>query len=418
MQDAFTIDATAAKIPYLKFLSIREGEGYTFPHIECAPDKFDSEYTQYMMTLFEKNVTGDTSEISPFTPEHVVIHDKTAIVLFPFEQMAKNEMFRDDAILSLSDSTPALNMKWAIVDEIVFERNIAGVPFDPKVTALFVEHDALWNIEYDEVYIDFPFSVYPVGEVDGKLANVSSEVRKTDMYAQHEDYGDRYCFSYQKIGEAKNPIRYAVYTYNTKYLVDVVCQSGGNPTDKKNMDTDSDESGVDTPVPSADKEQPAELKESSVNTETQETPESNVNTESPETPESNVNTETQETPESNVNTESPETPESSVNTETPESSVNTETQETPESPETPKSSVVENATLDSPEIQDPHPDEKTEHQEVPFVVPTSDSNDSAMADSERENSMLSTPTIYFFETIDEQTVSLWGFTNPELFVKL
>ena len=355
MQDAFTIDATAAKIPYLKFLSIREGDGYTFPHIECAPDKFDSEYTQYMMTLFEKNVTGDTSEISPFTPEHVVIHDKTAIVLFPFEQMAKNEMFRDDAILSLSDSTPALNMKWAIVDEIVFERNIAGVPFDPKVTALFVEHDALWNIEYDEVYIDFPFSVYPVGEVDGKLANVSSEVRKTDMYAQHEDYGDRYCFSYQKIGEAKDPIRYAVYTYNTKYLVDVVCQSGGNPTDKKNMDTDSDESGVDTPVPSADKEQPAELKESSVNTETQETP---------------------------------------------------------------KSSVVENTTLDSPEIQDPHPDEKTEHQEVPFVVPTSDSNDSAMADSERENSMLSTPTIYFFETIDEQTVSLWGFTNPELFVKL
>ena len=379
MQDAFTIDATAAKIPYLKFLSIREGDGYTFPHIECAPDKFDSEYTQYMMTLFEKNVTGDTSEISPFTPEHVVIHDKTAIVLFPFEQMAKNEMFRDDAILSLSDSTPALNMKWAIVDEIVFERNIAGVPFDPKVTALFVEHDALWNIEYDEVYIDFPFSVYPVGEVDGKLANVSSEVRKTDMYAQHEDYGDRYCFSYQKIGEAKDPIRYAVYTYNTKYLVDVVCQSGGNPTDKKNMDTDSDESGVDTPVPSADKEQPAELKESSVNTETQETPES---------------------------------------PEILKPSVNTETQETPESPETPKSSVVENTTLDSPEIQDPHPDEKTEHQEVPFVVPTSDSNDSAMADSERENSMLSTPTIYFFETIDEQTVSLWGFTNPELFVKL
>jgi hypothetical protein len=233
----FTIDETAGKIPFLRFLSILENDTYTFPHFSCTMATFDSEYVTYLMKLFELNVTGNESlSPSPFYSEHVLINEKanTAIVLFSFDTMAKKEVFSNHAILSLDDSTPVSNMKWAVVDEILFEKKLLTLPFDPKVTEFFLRHEPLWNIEYDKVYIDFPFSVYPVGETDGKLANTTGEVQPLDSYSRHEDYGNRYCFTYLPIGPVDNLIRYAMYTYQTKYLVG---QSGGENKEQDKNDT-------------------------------------------------------------------------------------------------------------------------------------------------------------------------------------
>ena len=255
----FSIDESAKKIPFLRFLSILENGTYTFPHFSCTLATFDSEYVTYLMKLFEQNVTGETvleepPNPSPFQPEHVLINDvaNTAIVLFSFDAMVEKEMFSNHAILSLDDSTPVLNMKWAIVDEIVFEKKLLTLPFDPKVTEFFSIHESLWNIEYDKVYIDFPFSVYPVEEKDGKLVNTTGEVAAIDSYSQHEDYGDRYCFTYLPIsassssifgGNSVELIRYSVYTYQTKYLVE---QTGGAKEEKEKQSRDSlDE--IDTP---------------------------------------------------------------------------------------------------------------------------------------------------------------------------
>jgi hypothetical protein len=228
--EAFAIDETAKKIPYLRFISVRENDDdqmmYTFPHFECTGETFDSEYTVFMMNLFEQTATNEI----PFTPKHILVNGNMALVMFSFEDMAKAEMFSNHAILSLSDSSPVLNMKWAIVDEIVFERNIMGVPFNTKISEFLFEHDSLWNIEYDRVYIDFPFSVYPVGEIDGQLVNINSDVKKNDVYTLHDDYGDRYCFTYKPMGDTNEIIRYAIYTHETKYVVEQTGmeQTGGN----------------------------------------------------------------------------------------------------------------------------------------------------------------------------------------------
>jgi hypothetical protein len=397
-------------------------------------------------------------------------------------------MFRDDPIISLNDSTPVLNMKWAIVDEIVFEKNIMGVPFDPKVSALFADHDPLWNIEYDQVYIDFPFSVYAVGEVDGKLANVSSEVRKTDLYSKSEDYGDRYCFSYLKIGDAHDVIRYATYTYHTKYLVE---QSGGNgPEDKKvDKSQDSIDELPEREIPTQDlgvEPSPLEMsvdkrKDESSGENT--TPYSTVGEKSPEesnnTQEMSVDKRKDEssgentTPYSMVGDKSLE--DSSIDKSLEDSSVDKSPEESSvdKSPEdssvdksledssvdkSPEDSSVDKSPEDSsvyksledssvdkskqdlsvdespvdksqeelktPESNGEIQPEKSPVEEtpelgvVPFVVPTPDANECAMQESESANSRLSVPTIYFVENINGKNVTLWGFTNRELFVRL
>jgi len=485
MPEAFTIDETAAKIPYLRFLSIRENDTYTFPHIECTTTTFDSEYTQYMMNLLDRQVTADMPSTLPFKPEHVLVNGKSVMILFSFDRMVESDMFRDFQLAS--------TMKWAIVDEIVFERNIMGVPFDANVTAVFMEHESIWNIEYDRVYIDFPFSVYAVGEINDALANVSSDVHKTDLYSHHEDYGDRYCFSYLPIGDTPELTRYAVYTYKTKYLVDCPpedgAQMGGYDTqsDKGNADStpreNSDtEDSLKTPIDSLENSESGvspiddslEKSESNESLETQESgvslenPESGVSlethektpddslenpesSESPEKPESGVSPiddslekpesgvspidDSLENPESGVSPidDSLETPESGVSPiddsletheKTPDDSLETHEKTPDDSLENPESGVSlnesANSKITSPEDTIPPIDSLTppETPEPPMVLPTPDSNNAAMEESERDGSKLAVPTIYFVENIHGKNVTMWGFMSPELFVKL
>jgi hypothetical protein len=418
MPEAFTIDETAAKIPYLRFLSIRENDTYTFPHIECTTTTFDSEYTQYMMNLLDRQVTADTPSTLPFKPEHVLVNGKSVMILFSFDRMVESDMFRDFQLAS--------TMKWAIVDEIVFERNIMGVPFDANVTAVFLEHESIWNIEYDRVYIDFPFSVYAVGETNDALANVSSDVRKTDLYSHHEDYGDRYCFSYLPIGDTPELTRYAVYTYNTKYLVDCPPEDGAQ---MGGYDTQSDKGNADsTPRENSDTEDSLKTPIDSLeNPESSESPiddslEKSESNESLETQESGVSL---ENPESGVSLEKPESGVSlETHEKTPDDSLETHEKTPDESPEKSESSESlnesANSKITSPEDTIPPIDSLThpETPEPPMILPTPDSNNAAMEESERDGSKLAVPTIYFVENIHGKNVTMWGFMSPELFVKL
>jgi len=444
--EAFAIDETAKKIPYLRFISVRENDDdqmmYTFPHFECTGETFDSEYTVFMMNLFEQTATNEI----PFTPKHILVNGNMALVMFSFEDMAKAEMFSNHAILSLSDSSPVLNMKWAIVDEIVFERNIMGVPFNTKISEFLFEHDSLWNIEYDRVYIDFPFSVYPVGEIDGQLVNINSDVKKNDVYTLHDDYGDRYCFTYKPMGDTNEIIRYAIYTHETKYVVEQTGmeQTGGNEVKVPPAKIEESESEKTPPQKSIEGENSDTL-----------TPDQTVITPSDDQTNTTPSDDQTNTPSMNnevsgqdtftpPNDESDKTQKEVLESNTHENevlesesdilpndepdkppSINNEEVLAPES--NPQNEVAESDTHEN-EVLEPEPDTppsinneevlESESSEVPFIFPTQESNELEKSNSEEANSLLLIPTIYFYEILAEKKHSMWGILNFGQFTKL
>jgi hypothetical protein len=101
------------------------------------------------------------------------------------------------------------------------------------------------------VYIDFPFSVYPVKESDdGTYTNVlrnpvaadakneqgaliANRLTQIHNYNENETYGSRYGFTYRPIGDELDlslHIRYVIYTHRTKYVIGDQ-QSGGGEED-------------------------------------------------------------------------------------------------------------------------------------------------------------------------------------------
>ena len=410
IKEAFSIDEMASKIPYLRFISVQENDNdqmiYTFPHFECTRDTFDMEYNLFMMKLFEQTATNEM----PFTPKHILVNGNMALVMFSFEDMAKTEMFSNHAILSLNDSSPVLNMKWAIVDEIVFERNIMGVAFDTKISEFLLDHDSLWNIEYDSVYIDFPFSVYPVGESDGQLVNINSSVKKTDLYTLHEDYGDRYCFTYKPIGDTNEIIRYAIYTHDTKYVVEQngMEQNGmeQNGMEQNGMEQNGmEQNGGDEVTGRSAKLEESELlpeDKSIEHTPTQESLESeNSNTLSPD----------------QTVTPSPEESNTPFGDQTNTPSMNNE-EVSQQNTFTPSPEESNTPSMNNEEVSEPVTPKENESSEVPFVFPTQESNQLEKSNSEEATILLSIPTIYFYENLTGKKHSMWGILNSGQFTNL
>ena len=192
---------------------------------------------------------------------HVVAAAKVAVVeAFAKEAVDKlKEEFQpteEDAVLGgstdallviglpkISDNNLSTPFRWGIVDELVVEQNICGVhDVDPTIQAAFVKNDLLWNIKkgpYNKI-IDFPFSVYattiketadgaerfdnihvPVDEESAKLREESIiDLPQIDVYGREDEYGERYCFTYEPFVSQILPQRYAVFTTNAEYLVE------------------------------------------------------------------------------------------------------------------------------------------------------------------------------------------------------
>lgn len=149
---------------------------------------------------------------------------------------------------------------WGIVDELIFEKKINDAAVDPIITAMFDDHDYMWNISYNGGFLEyFPFSLYLVIDSDdGKLANERRPENTADAlsamqtimpvgttldhYSLADTYGERYCFTSQPLveGDYKNIVRYAVFTPKPKYLTEE--QKGGQDESEKDESAQEKES--------------------------------------------------------------------------------------------------------------------------------------------------------------------------------
>ena len=146
------------------------------------------------------------------------------------------------------------DLRWATVDELIFQKKMLGQPIDPIISDAFKTQDILWNITDATTgeYIDFPFVVYGVKETadnvfatvtveDGKDAGEESilSVKQTGQYGTSglsDQYGMRYCFTIQPFDSVENGKRFVLFALNPEYLVEdaeldslPAPQSGGEP---------------------------------------------------------------------------------------------------------------------------------------------------------------------------------------------
>jgi|LauGreDrversion4_2_1035121.scaffolds.fasta_scaffold00982_4 hypothetical protein len=133
---------------------------------------------------------------------------------------------------------------WGIVDEVVFERAVLGVPIAPEICDTVRDTPLLWNIQYKGRDMDFPFSLLSVRYsyiddeewsnekvspyVEDRMMKQQSLVKigsATDSYTYGGDYGDLYLFSAKPLydtapGDLLTYQRYAVFTVGAKYQLD------------------------------------------------------------------------------------------------------------------------------------------------------------------------------------------------------
>ena len=194
----------------------------------------------------------------------------STIVQTPENQAQTDLLFcrnDDTKLYPINDANTEAKLKWATVDELLFEQKILTEDVDPTISAVFAKHYNLWNIEdSDENYIDFPFVVYAVEKMpEGKfktIETVSQKKEEEDLfilngkienYGTNENEGDeydaRYCFTIvpfsagdlpeqpltvtetetpvdtqenaNKItgGSTSIPKRYAMFAWKTRYVV-------------------------------------------------------------------------------------------------------------------------------------------------------------------------------------------------------
>ena len=148
---------------------------------------------------------------------------------------------------NLPNEVPTTNTSaytWAIVDELLFQRQVDGVPVANGITELFRSNPILWNIEYQGANLDYPFCLYGVEEGDTTSPSLVNEHnngntnrqtntpytkqkqsigRATELYSLGEEYGEMYLFSNTTIQpNDTNCVKYAVFVSGCKYVLDEI----------------------------------------------------------------------------------------------------------------------------------------------------------------------------------------------------
>ena len=178
----------------------------------------------------------------------------------------------DSEIYPITDTNTKSKLKWATVDELIFEKKILTDEVDANISKMFNNNDHLWNIQdINQNYIDFPFVVYAVNH-EYKTLSVADDISAFLENGKIEDYGTtekgdeydaRFCFTLSPLTqdsgqtESSIPRRIAMFAWKTRYVVteeQLETQTGGEapnneapnneaPLDKEGEKT-SDSNGV------------------------------------------------------------------------------------------------------------------------------------------------------------------------------
>ena len=272
-------------MPFLKYIVQRSETNYIFPQFtyQCIHNseendqKIRNEALTLIMNTFQFIIQIDDentiSEIQKAFKGFVLSSNKTELfMVYDYgvitKHFTKSHTQTPNIPLGVEtypNTPPILNRlqyKWAIVDELVFQKKIYHIPILPIISETFIQNPLLWNIKYSQTTdLDFPFSLYSVvTDENGSWINEKTPPSQEDFnmkkqsivkigeaddaYKYGDDYGNMYLFSPKPIYSTEaNQIeyyqRYAVFTIGAKYVLDPTYhssfiqhmegQTGGDP---------------------------------------------------------------------------------------------------------------------------------------------------------------------------------------------
>jgi len=255
-------DAELITMPFLKFM-VEKQDGidvkYDFPRFtySCiAEDNTTHLQSEAFLALTNKlglaqkpaNQINNTASLEDAYQGFVLHNDKLYmffnydLILQHFTTISPTTINNSNNALPASSvaeiqATNVSEYTWAIVDELVFQKQCNHVPVEPSISQLFLDNPILWNIEYRGTYLDFPFCLYGVVEnsENDTLMNEHRSVTQTiipntphkliighttDNYEFGNDFGEMYLFSNSTIiPQDRESAKYAVFVSGVKYLI-------------------------------------------------------------------------------------------------------------------------------------------------------------------------------------------------------
>jgi hypothetical protein len=232
-------------MPFLKYLVIQESN-YTFPHFhfECIDDSDEN----------EQKVKNEAM-IQILNMLNLKQNHEEASKILDLDKCFKGYVYEQNVVLMVYDFMEILQLfgqqsqvqhlyskhMWAIVDELVFEKQILGKPIQSEICDLMVRNPLLWNIYYQGRELDFPFSLLYIHQKDDvwqnekmptSAADVAMKMQSMvkigeadDSYKYGDEYGELHLFASKPLYDTapedkKHYQRYAVFTIGAKYILD------------------------------------------------------------------------------------------------------------------------------------------------------------------------------------------------------
>lgn len=237
-----TGEETEISMPFLKYIVQQTESNYIFPRfqLQCSDNNDTILRDESLLRILD--VLGLSQDVNK-PPENAF----KGFVLCPTNKDVLAVYDFNALRASFSQNSEIINLqkyKWSIVDDLVFEKHIHGIPVDPIITSTFRSHKYLWTIKYNGREIDTPFALYNVKEDDHdiytnemsplttadtifKSQSIVKIGEATDAYKHGDEIGDMHLFSAKPVmqltpEETLKLQRYAVFTTGCKYIVDEV----------------------------------------------------------------------------------------------------------------------------------------------------------------------------------------------------
>ena len=137
---------------------------------------------------------------------------------------------------------------WGIIDEIVHNRKIRNKEIDPEIVRLFIKSPYIMYILNENAQrVLQPNILYLCDKVGSVYKNVEESsnidsINILDDQVDHELFGSHYIYSSAHIGDADliKIKKYAVFTYNSKYILKDITTISQEDKDKIVADLDDD----------------------------------------------------------------------------------------------------------------------------------------------------------------------------------
>lgn len=238
---------TETMMPFLKYIVRQVDTQYTFPSFQhtCLSDSDENE-TDIINASFLRildilglstDPTMNAMDVKTAFKGFVAGTGSAVFTVFDFATL----MTYFNQIQTQTQNIDISAYKWAVVDELVFEKRILGINVNPVISSTFARHPYLWNIKYNGREIDFPFCLLNVKPSNDLYINEMSPFSQSDTIFKHQSivkigesedeykygsiYGDMHLFSARPVRESTQQEhiqlqRYAVFTTGCKYVVD------------------------------------------------------------------------------------------------------------------------------------------------------------------------------------------------------